>query len=183
MEQRIVELLGAGLSQSVVAQSVGVDASYVSQVATANAETIEQARAARAAEYVEHDNSIHALEKLALERLGKMLPLTSDVMKLTKVFQVLNSARRSLDHGMAAAGATPATIVSIELPPAAQLHFKLTADQQVIEVEGRSMVPMPSHQVAAQLRAQKAARLLEHSTALPRMPVVSERARALIDQI
>lgn len=185
VEDRIVELLGAGLAQSVVAESVGVDASYVSQLVAREdiAARVATLRAQKAAEFVEHDTNIHTLEKLALERIGKMLPLTSDVMKLTKVFQVLNGARRSMDHGIAQQQATPATVVNITLPPAAQLHFKLTPDRQVIEIEGRSMVPMPSHQVAAQLRAQKAARLLEHSKEEPRMPVMSSKTKSLIESI
>lgn len=168
-----------------VADSVGVDPSYVSQLMAREevAQRVAELRAARATQFIEHDGNIEALEKVALERMAKLLPLQSDIMKITRVFQVLNSARKSQEHGVGAQGQAPGAVVSITLPEAAQVHFKLTPDKQVIEIEGRSMVPMPSHMVAAQLRAKKTLELLEHSASAPRAPVVSQRARTLIDSI
>jgi hypothetical protein len=185
MEDKIVELLGAGVSQKVVADSVGVDPSYVSQLMAREdvAARVAELRAVRATQFVEHDSNIESLEKQALERMAKLLPLQSDIMKITRVFQVLNGARKSMEHGVGAQAAAPGAIVSITLPEAAQVHFRLTADKQVVEIEGRSMVPMPSHMVAAQLRAKKSLELLEHSAIAPRAPTVSAKARTLIDSL
>ena len=46
------------------------------------------------------------------------------------------------------------------MPEAARVRFTLTADRQVIEIEGRSMTTMPARSLASQLEQRNAARLL-----------------------
>ncbi len=185
MEDRIIELLGSGVPPSVVATTVGCDPSYISQLMDREevAARVAELRAEKAAEHIQHDENIHDLEKMALERIGKLLPMQTDLMKVTKVFQVLNSAKKSSDHGVLGNSNAPGTIVTLELPAAAHVTFKLTPDKQVVEVQGRSMVPMPSHMVAAKLREKKAQELLDHSKDVPLLPTVSKSTRSIIDML
>lgn len=185
MEDKIIELLGAGVPASVVATTVGCDPSYVSQLMAREdiSGRVAELRLAKAAEHVEHDNNIADLEKVALEKMAKLLPMQTDVMKVTKVFQVLNAAKKSSDVGLAQQASTPATIVSIELPEQAMVALKLTVDKQVVEVGGRSMVPMPSHMVAAKLREKKAHDLLEHAKERPMQALISQKTLSLVDQL
>jgi len=185
VEDKIVELLGAGTPAHVIAQVVGCDPSYISQLGSREdiVARVSEIRASRAAEMVQHDNNIGALEQVALERMGRLLPLQTNLMQVTKVFQVLNAAKKSSDMGIAGNAAQPGTIVTIHMPAAAQVHFKLTSDQQVIEIEGRSMVPLPSHMVAAKLRGMKADRLLEDAKILTSTPALSNRTKSIVDQL
>jgi hypothetical protein len=185
MEDRIVELLGAGVLPSVVAQTVGCDPSYISQLMGREeiAAKVAELRMAKTVGMVEHDGKIQDFEELALQKIGTLLPMQNDIMKVTRVFQVLNGARRSAEHNGAGAPQQPGTVVTLNLPAAAHVEFKLTTDGQVVEVAGRSMVPMPSHQVSAQLRARQAARLLEHSQAAPTQPVISARTKSIVDML
>lgn len=185
IEGRIVDLLAAGVPQVRIAETVGVDASYISQLAGREdiSALVSRKRADRVAEKIEHDDSIEGLEKIALERIGKLLPMQSDIMKITRVFQVLNGAKKSGDAAGALAGTVPQQVVVLNLPAAAQLQFKLTSDKQVIEVEGRSMVPMASNVVAAQLRTLKAARLLENAVEMPKAPMISSKTKSIVDQL
>jgi len=184
-EQRIISLLSAGVPQVRIAETIGCEPSYISQLAAREdiAAEVAMKRAERVADRIEHDDSIEGLEKLALEKIGKLLPMQSDVMKITRVFQVLNAAKKSGDAAGALAGQTPQQVVVLNLPAAAQLQFKLTSDQQVIEVEGRSMVPMASNVVAARLRAHKAERILQNALEMPKAPMISKTTKSIVDQL
>lgn len=166
----------------MIAATVGCEASYVAQVLSVeeNQEKVAVLRLEKAQGMIEHDTKIGDLEKDALEKMGRLLPMQTDIMKVSRIFQVLNGAKKSADQGLGNIGRNAGAVVELHLPAAAHVHFRLTSDQQVIEVEGRSMVPMPSHMVAAKLKEQQALRLLENST--PRS-AISDRTKSIVDQL
>ena len=88
----------------------------------------------------------------------------SSLNKTPQVY-LIGCIKKASDFGVAGTVNQPGTVVTLQLPAAAHLHFKVTTDQQVIEIEGRSMVPLPSHMVAAQLKNLKADRLLASAQA------------------
>lgn len=180
MKDKIIELLGCGLSNVQVAQTVGCDESYISQL-LADETVVMQVQALRsekASGYVQHDGNIDSLEMQALARVAETIPFMKP-MEALKAFDTLNSARRKtgLNHGIPQA---PSQIVTISLPANAEVSFKLSADNQVIEVEGRSVATLPSSAVSALLRKQQAQKLLEKVAAgtlvgLPRaVPMIPE---------
>lgn len=188
MEDRIVDLLGAGVPPGVVAQSVGCDPSYVSQLCEREdiVARIQDLRSQRAAEMVGKDKDINDIEQLALNRIKTLLPMQTDLMKITKVFATMNGARKSTDIGLAQQGNQPSAIVSLQLPAAAEVFLKITTDNQVVEIAGRSMVPLPSNQVAQKLRAVQAAKLLDSTTTAAKQlaaPVVSNKTKSIVDQL
>lgn len=185
MESKIVELACAGVPNVIIARTVGCDPSYVTQVLSTEEaqEEVTLARAERAAEGLEHDSKIEAAEKIALDRVHSLLPHQTDVMKVTQVFKVLNAAKRSNDHGMLPTAAQAGATVTLHLPEAAQIHFKLTTDQQVIEVAGRSMVPMQSQNVAQRLKDMQTSRLLQLSAETPSFPVISQNSKSIAEQL
>lgn len=194
MKERIIEMLGNGLSSTDISIAVGCDISYVSQIAgdEENKSKIAEMRAARAQQYVERDKKIEQLEDLALAKIERLMPMQTDVMKLGKLFQIMNSAKK-LSQAADTPNSNTAPLVQIQITQAAAVALKLTTDQQVIEVDGRSMVPMQSHMVAAKLRDMKAARLLtqpgipldakngESKAAEPKM--ISNRTKSIVDQL
>lgn len=185
MEEKIIDLAAAGVPNAIIANTVGCDPSYVTQVlGTERAqERVGLARAEKAAQGIEHDAEIETAEKTALEKVLHLLPHQTDLMKVTRVFQVLNAAKRSNDHGMVSAGQQPGSIVTLNLPAVAQVHFKLTTDQQVIEVEGRSMVPMQSQNVAKRLKELQTTRLLASSIEMPNQAVIGNRTKSIAAQL
>ena len=162
MQDRIVEMLGNGIPPANVAIALGCSESLVSQVLSQDgvSEQVTALRAARFAEFAEHDTSIETAESKALKRLDSLIPFITKPAEAARVFGILNGAARKTG---AAAGATasPSTVVQLNLPKAAQVSFTLTTDKQVIEVEGRSMVTMPAKSLAARLEQRNAARLLD----------------------
>lgn len=175
-QEKILDLLGAGVPQVQVATAVGVDESYVSQLMAEDwfRGAVQERRAAHAVESIEHDEKIDSIERRAWERIDKLLPLETNLMKLLKVAQVANAAKRKSE--VAVASTQPATIVNIALPQSALVQFKMTSDKQVIEIEGRSMNTMPSHVVQSKLREKKAASLLVDQTQLIPQDMASKLA-------
>ena len=185
MEDRIVELLGAGAPQHVVAEAVGVDPSYISQLMQREevAARVAELRLKKASEHVAHDSNITDLEKTALEKMAHLLPLQTDLMKVTRVFQVLNAAKKASDAALAQQASTPGTIVTLNFSAEAQVELKMTSNKEIVEINGRSMVPMPSHMVAQKLRDKKAAMLLAHSTPVLSVPMISNKTKSIVDQL
>jgi hypothetical protein len=181
MEDRIVELAGAGVPNNIIASTVGCDPSYVTQVLgkEENASRVMEMRGAKAAKMLARDAKIEQIEDAALDRAMNLVNMQTDLMKVTRVFQVFNAAKKSSDHGINPAANGAGVTVTLELPQAAEMHFRLTSDRQVIEIEGRSMVPMPSQQVAKQLRELQANRLLEQT----QTRMLSDKTRSIVDQL
>lgn len=152
-KERIIQLLAAGVKPVNVAAAVGVEASYVSQIAAENEEQIKEGLGRRAVNQVEHDVTLDAMEDRSLQKVGRLLDSVTDPMKALAVFKVLNSAKRRSEAANAAAA--PATIVTLELPEVAKVAIKVTSNNQVIEVAGRSMLTMQAKTVEDMLNRRK----------------------------
>lgn len=156
MREKIVELLIAGVQNKNIAEAVGCDPSYISQVAEEEKDRIGEGRATKAIAHAEHDDTLDATEAKVLKRLNRTVDTITDPIKLAVVFSKLNAAhRRSATH----LPQTPTgSVVQIELPEVAQVAIRITSNNQVVEVAGRSMLPMQANQVNAMLAAQKSKR-------------------------
>jgi hypothetical protein len=182
MKEKIIEMLGAGVTPVQVALACGVTEGYISQLLS-NPEIEEQVKSLRvhkAAAYVEHDAALDTDEEAARKIVrrnidnGFLKP-----MEALKHFQVLNSARRKSDsHGNTQVPTS--TVVQLNLPAAAAVQFKLTVDKQVIEIDGRSMTTMPAQMVTKMLREKKAQEHLQMALESPRMKIETP---SLIDSL
>jgi transcriptional regulator with XRE-family HTH domain len=164
IRERVIELLGAGVTQSQVAAALGVEESYVSQLMSEEEVRAEVSnlRATKAAGYIQVDGTIENLEEVALERITRLLPMEANLMKALKVFQVMNAAKKKSESSIAPQ--QPANIVTINLPQQALVTFQMSSDKQVIDIAGRSLTTMPSHQLQARLKERQAATLLADQT-------------------
>lgn len=156
MQEKIQEMLGAGLTQSQVAHAVGVDESYISQLMTDEefVRTVQELRSEKASAFIEHDGRIDTMEQAALARISESIPFMKP-MDALKTFQTLNSAKRKtgLNHGVQQ---VPSQIAILNLPENASVVFQLSTDNQVVSVEGRSVATLPSSNVTAMLRKRQA---------------------------
>lgn len=191
-QEKIVALLGVGVTPTQVALATGVSDGYISQLIARPeiAAQIAELRTAKAAEHIEHDASLDSDEELArrlvrtnLDR-GFLKP-----MEVLRHFQVLNAARRKSDVSNLQSAPT-ATIVNLQLPAQAAVQFQLTVDRQVIEVSGRSMATMGAKQVATMLQekrktavAVETRELLNSSLGDPLKMVGDSRTEALLQSI
>lgn len=171
MKDKIIEMLGAGVTPVQVALACGVSESYISQLlADEHVEAqVKALRVEKAAAYVEHDAQLDSDEEVVRRKVrrniddGFLKP-----MELLKHFQVLNAARRK-SEGAGTAQVPTSTIVQLHLPTAAAVQFKMTVDKQVVEIDGRAMTAMPAAQVAKMLREKKAVETLDMALEQPKM--------------
>lgn len=187
--QKILGFLASGVPPSAAASAAGVDPSYVSQLLDNEQFKLQlyEKSAARLQKDVEHDTKIETVEARALAAIEQKLPFVRSALEAARIFQILNNSKKR-----ALANAAPADSnlggVTIVLPRAIAktMELRLNTTQQVIEVEGRTMAPLPSRQlpaVLAERNKQKAAdavraeELLE--TAAPVHTVINGVVRVL----
>lgn len=165
IRERIIDLLGQNIQQSLVAQAVGVTDSYISQLLVEEGviEAIAARKAGRLEAAIKKDDSIESLELAALEIVRAKLPFTKSSLEAVRVFQVLNTARKAAQASQGADSAG-VQIVQITLPRAANVMIQMNAQNQVIEVAGRSMATLPSRSLPALAKDIIEA---EHLAALP----------------
>jgi hypothetical protein len=173
MKEKIVEMLGAGVTPVQVALACGVTEGYISQLLSDPVveEQVKSLRVHKAAAYVEHDAALDTDEEAARKIVRRHIDNNFlKPMEALKYFQVLNAARRKSDsHGNTQVPTS--TVVQLNLPPAAAVQFKLTVDKQVIEIDGRSMTTMPAQQVTKMLREKKAQEHLQAALDTPKMTI------------
>lgn len=162
MKDRILELLGQGITAAQVATAVGCDDSYISQLMadeTFSSKVIEL-RAENFSKFVELDRKVDSAEAAALERLDRLAAFITSPTQAARVYAVLNQAKRRTADTISSQQAVAQT-VTLELPAAARVRFQLTADKQVIEIEGRALTTMPARSLAERLEQRNASRLLD----------------------
>jgi transcriptional regulator with XRE-family HTH domain len=154
MRDKIIEMLKHGLSQTVVASAVGCSDGYVSQILAEEGvrEDIALAKIGDLERAVKVDTKIDDIEDLVLERLRNLAPFITRASEAARVFETLNSAKRKVPEVSGINSTPTAPLVQINISQQAAVAFKLSADQQVVEVDGRSMATLPSRVLANRLK-------------------------------
>lgn len=162
MKERIIEMLGQGLSATQVASAVGCDDSYISQLIADEdvSKQIQELRAENFSRYVDQDRRLDEAESAALDKVASLASFITKPSEAARVYSILNAAKRRTVDQVNQQQAVAQT-VSLDLPEAARVRFTLTNDKQVIEIEGRSMTTMPARNLAARLEQRNASRLLD----------------------
>lgn len=95
-EDRAIELLSSGIEQHAVAAALGVTEGRISQI-LANplfAQKLAELKYEQLKKHNDTDNKYDALEKKVLAQLERTLALVMDPMKLARILQTLNAAKR-----------------------------------------------------------------------------------------
>lgn len=149
MKQKLLELLGSGISQEAAANAVGCTPAYISQL-MADEEfraSVVTRRVAALQAATERDGEYDSLEDELLAKLKKSLPLIIKPGEVLRAIQVINAAKR---RGVAAADHAPqggVNLVRLNLPKQLTIQFTMNATKEVVQVEGRELITMPSKQL------------------------------------
>lgn len=145
LREKIVKYLAADIQQSVVASSCGVTPAYITQLLELPEvrEEINLLRAARLEASLLADDTVESLEKAALEQVKSRMPFVRDAITAVKIAATLNGMKRKATPE-AGADSVAAQSVTITVPRGASVMFKVNENNQIIEVEGRTMAPLPS---------------------------------------
>ena len=140
-----LELLGTGISPVVVATTLGITESAVSQWLSDQdfATQVTSRRFAGMQKHVARDAKWDDLEDKLLDRLQDLLPFMHKPFEIIRALQLANGAKR---RGPSAPENTHIanTVVNLSIPVQIVQRFTKNADNQVIEMEASEAPSAPS---------------------------------------
>ena len=156
MKEKILSLLGCGLSNEVVASAVGCTPSYITQLLS-QPEFNDRVIALRAQKLQSNsirDNKLDSLEDNLIDRLAEILPFMTKTGELLNAFRIINAARRT------GAKVDPSLnintqIVTLQLPQVATTKYTITQAGEVIGFNDQTLITMSSNDVVKQLQHVK----------------------------
>ena len=182
----VIRLLAQNVPTAQIAAAAGCDPSYVSQLKAD--ETIQFRVAAERSEAtledIKFDDMLARAEQLALERIEKTLPF-ANMMQSLAAFKILNTAKRRNEAAVETTTVTNNLTVNLTLPTTAMPRFVTNSANEIIEVEGQTMLSatprsldsllnkkmgLPDSQAPVNAMNRAAARLGALTQTLPREP-------------
>lgn len=134
-ETRALQLLGQGLSASVVASALGVSESRVSQLLAEEefAKEVQRLRFENLQQSTAIDSKYNDLESKLLDKLEKVAPLITKPRDILAAISTVNSAKRR-GATTADTDSLQAKVVNLTLPVSVQQKFITNINQQITEV-------------------------------------------------
>lgn len=158
---RILEMLGNGLSPTVVSSALGVSESYISQLLSEEsfAHQVTTLRYQNLQAATIRDRSYDAIEDALIQKMTDLLPMMYKPMEVLRAITVINAAKR---RGADAPENTVInqTIVQLTLPTAITSRFVTNSNNQVIEAGDQELITIAAPSLAGRLDAMKAAKQL-----------------------
>ena len=155
--EKIKDLLGSGLSNEVVANATGVSPSYVSQLMS-NPEFASEIASKRSAILTANsarDREIDSIEDDLIVILKDQVSngLFYKPREILQAFSIINRATRRgvINPSGANQGSV---VVNLNLPTVVVKNFTVNAQSEVVEIDGQSMVTMPSSQLLRELASK-----------------------------
>lgn len=158
---RILEMLGNGLSPTVVSSALGVSESYISQLLSEEsfAHQVTTLRYTNLQAATVRDRSYDAIEDALITKMTDLLPMMYKPMEVLRAITVINAAKR---RGADAPENTVInqTIVQLTLPTAITSRFVTNSNNQVIEAGEQELITIAAPSLAGRLEALKTAKQL-----------------------
>lgn len=160
-KEHIISLLSQGIAPVQVAAACGVTESYISQLrADPELSTlIDSNSIAKTEADAKFDNTLERAEFMALEKIEKNLPF-ANLGQAMAAFRILNTARKRKDAFAQQADQSTNITVNLTLPAAAAARYIVNTSNEIVEVEGRTMITataksldsLLAHRAGAQLQ-------------------------------
>lgn len=135
-QERALALLGSGYPAPVVASSVGVTESYISQLMSLDwfSAQVQELKFLNLKKHTELDDSYDDLEEKLLKKLDKAAALLIRPMDIARVLQTVNSAKRR-GAGSSEVGHITQNIVQLSIPESLMQRFIKNTNNQIVEVQ------------------------------------------------
>lgn len=152
-EERILSLLGQGLSETTVASAVGVTVARISQMLSDEQfrERVAELRYNNLAAATGRDNKYDSIEDSLLVKLEASMGMMFRPMEILKALQIVNTAKRrgqgTPEHMM-----TAATVIQLQIPTKVVNNFLMSANRQVVSAGDQELVTMQSSRLLQQLK-------------------------------
>ena len=156
-ESRALKLLGDGFLPAQVAAAIGVSESRISQLLSDESfsQQVAALRYKSLAAHTDRDSKYDSLEDALLKRLESSLGMLFDPMKIAKLLQVINSAKR---RGVSAPEQiqTSQTVVQLNMPTQIYQQFVTNVNNQVIKAGAQELITVQSGKMNELLSASRA---------------------------
>lgn len=150
-KERALSLLGSGIPPSAVANALGVEPSYITQLMSDNgfADAVAEKKFVALSKHNERDGVIDSIEDGLLKKLQDNLVYMQRPMEILKSFQIINAAKR---RGQSAPEAltTKQDAITLTIPNVVLNKVTVNIHNQVVKVGDKSLLTMPSKQVLEQ---------------------------------
>ena len=148
--ERAIALLGSGLSPEIVASTLGVTPSYISQIMSKDeiATRVTQLRYDALQKHNIRDTTYDTIEDALLVKMDELLPLMMRPMEVLKAISVINAAKR---RGQSAPEAIhqQQNIVQLIMPVQVIQYYQVDIKNTVIKTGEQDLLTMnPKHLLA-----------------------------------
>lgn len=153
-EERALDMLGKGIPPTVVANTLGVDVSRISQYLSDpnfSARVVEK-KFESLAKHNAVDDMADATESAILKRISESLPFITRPMEMIKAYQVLNAAKRR-GQTVPETLTNQQQIVQLNIPQILIDKFQVNVHNQVTQVGQQTLVTIQSGNMLKQLEA------------------------------
>jgi hypothetical protein len=153
-----LQLLSQGLQASVVAATVGVQESYISQLMADEdfRSELESRHVQQSEQDVKYDDKLDRVEDQYLDRIEGKLHI-ANLQQSMQAFKILNGAKRRKDRGLANITPQTGVVVQINLPVSIAPRYITNQQNEIVEVEGQTMVSVSPKKLDALVQERKPA--------------------------
>lgn len=177
MREKILNLLGKGLTPTLVATAVGCEVSYISQLLAEEdfAMQVAQLRCMNLEAATLRDEKWDSLEDQLLAKLEDVMPFMLKPRDILDALTRVNQAKRRGATSIAQPQIAQTTIVNLQLPMVALSRFQALVNNQneVVQVGDRPLINMPATTLMKSLEDRRAA---SESSSVPKIAVSSKQA-------
>lgn len=156
-ESRALKLLGDGFLPAQVAAAIGVSESRISQLLSEESfsQQVAALRYKSLAAHTDRDSKYDSLEDALLKKLEGALSMLFDPLKIAKLLQVVNSAKR---RGVSSPEQiqTAQTVVQLNMPTQIFQQFVTNVNNQVIKAGAQELITVQSGKMNELLSASRA---------------------------
>jgi hypothetical protein len=156
LEDRALKLLGSGIPAEDCARTLGVDASRIAQLLSSDsfAERLSALRYSSLQKHNERDEEIDGLEDTLIRQFKQVVPMLMEPMKIVNALKIVNGMRR---RGASSPDAilSKQSTVRLNVAVAVMQKFSTNSAQQIVTVNGESMVTLQSGQMTKLLEERK----------------------------
>lgn len=152
-EENALALLGTGIAPEVVAATLGISASRISQLLSDEnfAARVAELRYESLVKHNKRDDKYDQLEDDLLKRMENCIGLMYKPMEILKAIQVINAAKR---RGASAPDTIQQKqqIITLNVPTQLIQKFQTTVNMQVINTDGQELVTIQSNSLDSLLK-------------------------------
>lgn len=153
VEEQIKELLGQGLSNSVVASAVGCSPGLITQLLSDEifSQEVTTLRAASLTAATKRDRSIDSIEDKLIARMHVIVDYITKPMEVVAALGAINKMVRRGNPAQQG-HVINQTIVNLNMPSQSLQSYVRNSMGEVVEVAGQSLVTMPAAQLLDKLK-------------------------------